>query len=105
MRAGLLTDTITLQRKTIHRDAYGASTTAWTNVWAGRANVQFARGSRKEVNGEIINAVERKIVLRQQAGAELGMRVAYNGQYYRIITLDHRRTDMSTILMCELINE
>lgn len=105
MRAGLLTDTITLQMRVLVRDEYGSETAQWADCWTGRANVQFARGSRKETHGEIVNAVERKIVMRGQVKVNAKMRVLHNGQAYRILTVDTRRSDMSTVLMCELINE
>lgn len=105
MQAGLLNDTIELIECVTTRDAFGAEVQTWQSHWKGRARVQFSSGKRFNDNGEIFNTTTRKITVRKQVGVDVKMRVIYNGQQYRIITIDSRRSDMSAILTCDLINE
>lgn len=105
MQAGLLDDYIEIQSCVTTRDAYGSEIQTWETHWKGRARVQFASGRRFDNNGEMFNAMTRRITLRRQVGVDVKMRVLFNGQIYRIITIDGRRSDMSAVLTCELINE
>lgn len=105
MQAGLLKDYIEVLRCVTTRDDFGGEIQQWISYWKGRARVQFASGRRIEDNGEIFNSVTKKVTVRKQIGVDVKMRVRYNDQLYRIITIDSRRSDMSAVLTCELINE
>ena len=105
MQAGLLTELITLQRYESVRDMYGGVTDTWVKAFDARAWVRFKSGARKMVNGELVNYESNSIEVRLNKAITVKMRIEFDGQRYRILSLYHDRKKMATIMEVEGINE
>lgn len=105
MQAGLLKDFIIIRRPVINRDEYGAESIEWINVYNGRGWVRFSSGTQKTVNGETINAMTKKVVIRYKSGFNASMRIENDGMQYRILSMDRSREQQSLTFVVELINE
>jgi head-tail adaptor len=109
MQAGLLREIVTLERTTITRNPKtGEQITGWSQVWRGRARVEFSSGTQLVENSETLNRVTRRVTIRTKptfAGKLSEFRLLIDGDYYRILSRDRRVQDMATIMIVELINE
>lgn len=85
MRAGLLSQRITLQTNTPTRGTDGASLDSWADtvtVWAKKAH----RSSREFMAAQTINAETTDLfTIRYRSGVTAQMRVKYGTRYYDII--------------------
>lgn len=109
MQAGLLRDIITIEKavNTINPDN-GEQIRSWTEVWRGRAKVDFSSGTQALSNGETFNQITKKVTVRTKPvfAEKLSMlRMIIAGDAYRILAKDVRNRDMATIFTVELINE
>lgn len=105
MQAGLLRDHITVEVATITRDKFGAQNTVWSVFWTGRAWVRFSSGNQVVVNGETLNTITRKVVIRTRAAVTPKMRLKIGSEHYRILSIDDSARDLSKTMIVELINE
>ena len=55
MQAGLLTDIISFLHPQTIRDALGGTSERWMEAFKKRACVRYKSGTRKEINGEVLN--------------------------------------------------
>jgi len=108
MQAGLLREILEIERVQIVKNPEnGEEVMTWRQLWRGRARVEQTSGSLQLTNGETYNAVTKRITIRTKPvlnDLPSRLRVKYNGQYYRVISIDPRITDMATIMMVEQIN-
>lgn len=105
MNAGTMRDIISVESQTITRDEMGGQTQEWKPYWRGKAWVRFSSGSRKAVNGEIVNTMTKKVTVRHHPRFSPDMRLDIDGLKYRILSIDTSKKDMSTTFTVELINE
>lgn len=109
MQAGLLRDTIAIERCAVTYNAdNGEQVMVWSEVWRGRAKVDFSSGSQLVSNNETINTISKKVTIRTKPTFKdklTNLRLVIDGEYYRILAKDVRTRDMATIFTCELINE
>ena len=109
MQAGLLRDIIAIQKATVTKNPNsGEENITWTQLWRGRARVEFSSGTQMLENNETWNSITRKVTIRTKPAFTdpLSMlRMVIDGQYYRLLSMDRRVTDMATIFIVELINE
>lgn len=108
MQAGLLREIIEIERAHIEKNPdNGEEVIVWRLLWRGRARVEQTSGSLQLTNGETYNAVTKRITIRTKPvlhDLPSKLRVKYNGQAYRVLSIDPRITDMATIMMVEQIN-
>lgn len=109
MQAGLLRDTISIERaEEVTNTVNGEQIRTWVQIWKGRAKVDFSSGSQIVTNGETINRITKKVAVRTKPAIteRLSMlRVIIDGDPYRVLAKDVRGKDMATIFTVELINE
>lgn len=109
MQAGLLRDIISIEKMTITvSQENGEQISTWSQVWRGRARVQFSSGTQIVDNNETFNAITRTVTIRTKpylTGALSNYRIVIKGDYYRILSRDIRDGDMATIMLVELINQ
>lgn len=105
MQAGLLTDRIIIRKPLVERDTYGAEVIRWEVVYDGRAWVRFSSGTQRFKNGETVNTVTKKVVMRYRPGFDESMRIEVEGSQYRILSKDRSRKEQSWTFVVELINE
>jgi SPP1 family predicted phage head-tail adaptor len=104
IRAGLLTETVTLLQAVTQRDGFGSESTEWTDAGTARARAMFRSGSRGVENGEIWNAVTVDFELRRFANVEGGMRIRWNGKDYHVVSVDYEPRHQRQVVRCELVN-
>lgn len=109
MQAGLLRDIVAIERATITRNAdSGEEILGWSQIWRGRARVEFSSGTQMLENNETLNTITRKVTIRTKPAFTdplSKLRMVIGTQYYRLLSMDVRVTDMATIFIVELIND
>lgn len=105
MRAGLLNEVVSFFRRETDRDNLGGMSERWVKVFDKRASVRFKSGVRKEANGEIFNSNVNIITIRICKEVDTKMQLKYNGQLYRIESINHARKAQSTVIEAEVIND
>ena len=105
MQAGLLNEIIAFFNSESKRDKLGGLSESWVKVFDKRARVLFKSGARKEANGEIYNTTVNTVTIRICKDVNAKMRIEYNGQKYRILSINHDRKQQSTFIEMEVINE
>lgn len=105
MRAGLLKDFVKIETPVRTATRYGSQETTWSEYWSGRAWVRFSSGTQVVENGETFNRVTKKVTIRYKTDVQSKMRLVINEKKYRILSIDESRSDQSTTLTVELINE
>ena len=105
MQAGLLNEIITIEQSTSERDKFGSTKLIWSKLADMRAWVRFKSGARKLINGEVVYVDINTINVRICKTITAKMRIVYNGQRYRITSLNHDRKQQATIMEVEVINE
>lgn len=109
MQAGLLRETIAIEKSTVSYNAdNGEQLMIWSVAWVGRAKVDFSSGSQLVSNSETINTITKRVTIRTKPSFNeklSNLRILIDGDYYRILAKDVRSRDMATIFTCELINE
>ena len=104
MRAGLLTEPITIRRASIIKNGYGQEQTVWENYIITRGNVKYNTGNRVIENQEIINTYTVTFTIRSYHNIDEFMRVLYNKKVYRILSINEDRHTQSSTIIGELIN-
>jgi len=105
MRAGILTEPITILKPVIIKNDFGAEKTDWINFIATRTNVRFNSGNRFTETNEIIHSCNLTFTIRYYHLIDESMKVAYKGKEYRILAINSDRLKQSTTIIGELINE
>lgn len=105
MRAGQLTEKITLQEATISTNSYGANDLVWNDVITTRANVIYTNGNRINDTNEITFAYTVTFVIRSYHKINERMRILYNDKLYRILSIEENRHLQQQKIITELINE
>lgn len=105
MQAGLLNEMIGFYRNESIRDSLGGTSESWVKVFDKRAYIRFKSGARKEANGEIYNTTVNTIMIRICKEVNAKMRIEYDGQKYKILSINHDRKQQATVIEAEVINE
>ncbi|MDD3038261.1 phage head closure protein [Bacteroides sp.] len=105
MQAGLLNEIITFFRSESKRDNLGGTSEIWVKAFDKRAYIRFKSGARKEANGEIYNTTVNTMMIRICKDINAKMRIGYNGQKYKILSINHDRKQQSITIEAEVINE
>ena len=105
MRAGVLTEVVTIERPTISRSGYGGNELAWAVVTTTRARVEFANGDRAAENGEMVWAHACIFTLRIYHEVRDTDRIAWRGRHYRVRFIEPQPHEQRQRVITELINE
>ena len=103
MRAGLLNYPITIQEPITLKDVYGANGIDWKDAISTRAQITFNSGYRQIQNIEIIHCYS--VTIRQKQKKKKQMRIIWNGNKYRILSINRELYKQSITIVTELINE
>lgn len=104
MRAGLLTEIITLQNVVKSKDDFGGSDFIYEDVIPTRARVVF-KGENRETNpNELHYITTLEFTIRKYHSVNEDMVVLYKNKHYRILSIDYTIRDQIT-LITELIND
>lgn len=84
MQIGRLNRRITIEQKSVTRDAYGGETITWSTVAAVWAAVLPIRGREYVAIRQAGAELTTRFVIHYRAGVTPAMRVSYNGATYNI---------------------
>jgi SPP1 family predicted phage head-tail adaptor len=96
LRIGPLRNRITIEEKTVTRDAYGGEVVVWAKFAEVWASVQSITG-REFFGSQQVNAtVTTKFGIRWLEGVTTAMRISYDGELYNIVAIldSDRRADL-----------
>lgn len=105
MQAGLLTETITIQKPSVNQNGFGANDVNWSNLITTRANVGYNSGNRVNDNNEITFAYQVTFTIRVYHQINERMRIIWKGQKYRILSIELDKHKQKQTIRTELINE
>jgi len=84
MQAGRLRHRITVQKKSVTRDGFGAEVISWTKHVDAWGSIEPMRGREYMEAKQVQAGVDTRIRLRFQAGITPGMRVLYGSRTFDI---------------------
>lgn len=105
MRAGLLNYLISIQAPVVVKDVYGANGIDWRDIISTRAQVTYNTGNRQNQNNEIIHCYTVTFTIRLYHRVNEKMRIIWNGNKYRILSINRELNKQSITIVTELINE
>lgn len=105
MQAGILTETITIQQPSINQNGYGANSIVWTDYIRTKSAVTYNNGNRYNENNEIIFTYQVTFTIRIYHQLDERMRIVWNGNKYRILSIEPDKHQQKLVIKTELINE
>lgn len=105
MIAGILKEIITIKRAVIVKNDFGEEVETWSDVTTTRAYVKQSSSQRNEENGEITYDFIKEFRVRIYVDVRPYDIIIWNGQKYRILSLDKQKDLQQITLQTELINE
>ena len=103
LRAGLLTDRITIKRANNSINEYGEEVEDWIDIYSTRARVTQTNSNKLTENDEIIMSYTREFFMRKYVPIQEYDRIVWKDKYYRVISLE--KTSSYVKVMGELIND
>lgn len=105
MKAGQLTERVTIQHRKVTKGLSGGENYEWVDLFTARASVTFQSGTEGEQNMEYSHNQINKVTMYYRPAIKRDMRVIYNGESYGINSINSNRQKNMTILTIELLNE
>lgn len=105
MRAGLLKYPIIVERSHLHKNSYGEEQTVWECHIQTRAQIDFKSANRTIENDERVFTRSLTFIVRIYHDIRNEDRIIYDGEKYRILSVEKRKYEMRQIITAELINE
>lgn len=105
MRAGSLTEIITIQQPVVKETDYSADETEYEDYITTRAAVTHLAGRRAEIANEITNTYSVRFIIRYYHKVEYGMIIVHKGIRYRIQDINPERNKQSITITAEVIND
>ena len=105
MIAGILKEVITIKRAVIVKNDFGEEVETRSDVTTTRAYVKQSSSRRNEENGEITYDFIKEFRVRIYVDVRPYDIIIWNGQKYRILSLDKQKDLQQITLQTELINE
>lgn len=107
MLAGKLRETVTIQQKSVTRDAYGAEVVSWSTVATVPAQVQPIAGREYVAMRQAQSVVTHRVRIRYTSGINTGMRVQWGGTNFDIveaINVDARNRQLELLCVGDMGN-
>lgn len=106
MRAGLLSEVISVEKPVTYTNEYGANSTKWeTFIGKTKAQITYTSGNRLNENNEIIFAYEVVFTVRIYHQINERMRIIWKNKKYRILSIEENKHLQTLTIKTELINE
>ncbi|MCB9949580.1 MAG: phage head closure protein [Planctomycetaceae bacterium] len=102
MRAGKLRHLVTIQRRTLSRDAVGQQTESWADLGTTWASVMPTGGTEREYAKQLVSETTHKVVMRYFDGLTSKDRIIHNSRTLNIINIinvDERNIEQQ--IMCK----
>ncbi|MDR1882996.1 MAG: phage head closure protein [Prevotella sp.] len=105
MRAGLLKDTITIQRKVEIETEYAGKKTEYQDCITTRAEVVHNSGTKRIEAGEIFTSYTVRFSIYIHHKITPDMVIIHDGIKYRILDVNPQKAQQRIIITGEIINE
>lgn len=105
MRAGLLTERITIQNYVETRSESGAVVKDWVDYHKCKADILSNRGSRKNVVAEYTQIGAIELQIRKTKVVDEKMRIIYQEKKYQIDYITYMYKDKTYKINASLIND
>lgn len=105
MRAGLLTEIITIRRATTQQNEYGEREEVWANHYTTKARIVWKSGNLVLENGEIRHSTDFTCELWDYVDVKETDLILWNEKTYRIISMYHDKPQQKIIMQLELVND
>ena len=105
MQAGRLNEIIKIWSKTTRINEYGEAVDEYDKSYITRAKVDHKSGGRSVENNEVSYSYYKTFNVRFYVPILDTDRIEYQGNIYRILSIEHRREYNDIIINTELINE
>lgn len=109
MQSGKLRERVTLQSKTVVRDAFGSEVVTWVisaTVWADVRSTDGTEQVESSVD-QVVATISHSVLIRYMAGLSPSIRVVWQGKVLQILSIvenDNRQRQL--ILKCnEVVGE
>jgi head-tail adaptor len=105
MRAGLLTEPITIYEKIITTNDFGEETEEWVVKYTTRARLVNDGGDRTIINGEIFYSNAKTFQVRTYVPVDEYDEIKWDNKLYRILSIQPDKSRMNKTIRTELIND
>lgn len=105
IKAGELTQNITIQQPITIQNEYGANGIEWRDIISTRAKAEYSSGNRQNENNEIVHNYTITFTIRYYHKVNDDMRIIWNDKKYRILSINREIYKQSTTIITELIND
>lgn len=105
MNAGRLKYNIVIQKPIIVQNGYGANNIEWEDIIHTRADISYDQGNRAFQNDELVFIYPKVFTIRYYHSVKEEYRILWNGQKWRILSLEPDIKKQSLTIRTELVNE
>ena len=105
MRAGLLSELITIKRRVTTTNESGQKEHKYVNLKTTRARVIYSSGNRTIENKDIVWDYQYKFEVWDYVDVNEKDLIEYDGKEYRIKSINHDKHQQKKIITTELITE
>lgn len=105
MFAGPLKEKIEIYDHTKTRNSFGEEVETLTLTYSTRAKVGHIGGSRTVINSEIQTPYTKNFVIRIYVPVKDDSWIKYNGNYYRVTSIDKNPDLQQQVIIGEIVNE
>lgn len=105
MWAGLRNESIDIMRYTSSPNGFGEIVKTLVKEYTTRAKVIHLSGSRTFRNDEIMYPYNKTFVLRYKSPITEDNLIKWQGNLWRVMSIDHDRDMMQTVVQTEIVNE
>lgn len=105
IRAGLLSEEVTLLEQRTELNGFGEHVVRWVAGATLRARVRMTRGVRGVENGELWNSYTMEVTVRVHTPVSENHRVRWRGKDYHVVSVDLDVKRQHQVVVCELVNE
>jgi SPP1 family predicted phage head-tail adaptor len=102
---GEMRHSITIKALGLTKDAYGSMVESYRDLMTIRAAVKFQSGTKSIDNNEIFTSQTLQFITHYRATVTATCRILYEGQLYRINSIDVIGYKDGLVLNSELIND
>ena len=105
MQAGLLNNVIEFEKRELITNEFNEQMIEYNKCLTTKAQVEYSSGSRAVENNEIVFNYSPIFNIRYYHNVNETMRIKFNNQYYRIVSIQPFRQYQYKRIITELINE
>ncbi len=105
MRAGILTELVTILRHSVRQNEFGEQVDTYVPSSTTRANIVPLSGSRTDVNSEIFYEHTYRFTIRKYVNVAEFDHILWKNKEYRILNIDEDNYLNQKVLNAELINK